>query len=275
MTQPQKPANMKVYEPPRQSGCIMKLICLVLVGAVGWWGYYSYRQGRIVDPSNPEELKKAEKQLQKDIDKTKEKSGEALDKAEKVGQEVMEKAGELSDEAWKQLKRTVASLKEKIKGEPPEKPEQINQLIEESKLAVADDKRKQEQAVSVKKIDGPDGSSVAIERRDKNAPRPTLPNDGEIKITRKIDETSSVKTILDTAREEFIVGCKAYENTSPSNPSATVQKYLRIAAPHFERAMDLCEKARASGVKGNDIDVLEQDAAKRLYDCRKRMELTH
>ena len=269
----QKPAKMEVHEPPQQMGCIMKLLGLALVLVALWWGYYSYRQGKLVDPTDPAELKKAEKQLNKDFDKTKEKSGEALDKAEKVGNEVIEKAGEFGDEAWKTLKRTVDSLKSKIKGDPPDKPEQITTLVEESKLAVADDKRKQEQAVSVKKIEDKDGSSVAIERRDKNGPRPTLPEDPNIKITRKIDEASSVKTVLDTAHEEFIVGCKAYENTSPSNPSATVQKYLRVAAPHFERALDLCDKARGQGVKGGDIDQLEEDSAKRLYDCRKRMEL--
>ena len=260
----QKPSKMR-EEPPAQMGCFMKLIGLCLVVAVGWWGYYSYRQGRMVNISDPEEQKRAEKQLTKDIVVAKEKSTQAIDTA-----------SELGDEAWKQLTRSVESLRKKIRGTPPEKPEDISLLVEESKKAVADDKSKRDVEPLIRRTINPDGS-ITIEKRYPNGPKPELPNDDSIVIKREPGSTAAVvppSTLVD-AQREYILGCDAYKMTDPASPSSQVQKYIRVAAPHFEKALDLCDKARAEKVSGGGIDQLEEDSAKRLYDCRKRMELKH
>ena len=257
----QKPSKMRVEEPA-QMGCFMKLIGLCLVAAVGWWGYYSYRQGHMVDITNPDEQKLAKEQLDKDVVVAKEKSNEAL-----------HKAGELGDEAWKQLNRTVDSLRAKIHGKPPEKPEEISLLVEESKQAVADDQRRKDAEPVLHKTVNPDGS-VTVFRRDPTAPKPELPNDSQIVIKRETDGAApAVPGSFLEAQREFMLGSEAYTMTDPAAPSEQVQKYLHIAAPHFEKSLDLVDKAKAEKMSGSIIDTLEEDATKRLYDCRKRMEL--
>jgi len=77
------------------------------------------------------------------------------------------------------------------------------------------------------------------------------------------------------ARELFKQANEAYAQTDPSEPADKVQKYLRIAAPLYEQVLDQLDKARTAGVPEAKTEALETSAAKRLYDCRKRMRIEH
>jgi len=75
------------------------------------------------------------------------------------------------------------------------------------------------------------------------------------------------------AVEEYANGMKAYAMTDPAAPQAQVQRYLRLAAGHFEVCLYWIDQARAQKVAESVLEPYEQPATKRLYDCRKRMEL--
>ena len=75
------------------------------------------------------------------------------------------------------------------------------------------------------------------------------------------------------AQAEYRVGQEFYILTDPMASQKQVQTNLHLAEPHFSKCLDLLEAARGRNVNGPEIDRLEQAAARRLYDCRKRMEL--
>jgi hypothetical protein len=85
---------------------------------------------------------------------------------------------------------------------------------------------------------------------------------------------STVNPAMTKAINEYADGMKAYTMTDPAAPQAQVQQYLRLAAGHFEVCLYWIDQARAQHVAASVIDRYEQPATKRLYDCRKRMELT-
>ncbi len=75
------------------------------------------------------------------------------------------------------------------------------------------------------------------------------------------------------AQAEYRIGQEYYAKTDPMASQKQVQSNLHLAEPHFSKCLDLLEAARTRKVNGAEIDRLEQAAARRLYDCRKRMEL--
>ena len=244
--------NQRVRKPRQALGCIATLVGLLLVLAVGWWGYYSYRQGRILDLSNPEEQQRALRQLDRDVDST----GEAL----------------------KKFNAELEGLRQRFIGKPPESDAEIKQLVKESEPAA----NGVHGNVQVIDGSGPDENgknedgTIVIIHKDKNAGKPPPVDTGDIKIKRSGEPDATLKPgqkEYQDGLKEFELGCESYQNTSPSEPSEKVQKYLHLAAPHFEASLNACDAARSAGYKGSDIDRLEGNSAKRLYDCRKRMEL--
>ena len=79
---------------------------------------------------------------------------------------------------------------------------------------------------------------------------------------------------LDQAREEMRFGCDLHAKANPSFAShGDVQKYIREAEPHFVKCLDLLDLARKAGASENTVAKMEEAAARRLYDCRKRQEM--
>jgi hypothetical protein len=158
---------------------------------------------------------------------------EAVQQLQQDAETAREKSRELTKEVTDKMISWSGDLNKLLKGKPPETKEEISTLVNESKEAVARETAKQ-----------PEPSA-----------KPRVP------------------TTLERAQESYNQGQKEYVHADPAAPSAQVQRSIRLAAPYFEQVLALCEKARAEGVNGAIIDRLEQDAAKRLSDCRRRMEM--
>ncbi|MCK6471075.1 MAG: hypothetical protein L6R28_04950 [Planctomycetes bacterium] len=165
--------------------------------------------------------------------------GDLQKDATAAGKVVVEKAKVLGDWAMEDLGKM-------IKGKPPETDEEAAALVKESKEEMAANQKAAEatkQAVAAKT----DSASAA----------PAKPAGA-----------------YGQAQAEYSEGAKYYAMTNPlKDSSSDIQKNIRLAAPHFSKCLDLCEKARGEGNGGPGLDDLEQKAAKRLYDCNKRMEL--
>ncbi|HYG77206.1 MAG TPA: hypothetical protein VEK08_19535 [Planctomycetota bacterium] len=173
-----------------------------------------------------------------------------LEQAKADLQKAEEKTSEASRKfvSWAQV--NLEELKTRIKGKPPESKEEISTLVNESKKEV--------------------GSA------EKNG-EPTLRGAGDKDSGAKKPEAakpaSKADTLIAEARSHYRTGLGAYAQTDPSASQQVIQAKLREAEPHFVKCLDLLEQARAQGAGGAELDSLEQAAAKRLYDCRKRMEL--
>jgi len=165
----------------------------------------------------------------------------AVSKSTEVGEKVIEKTAALTGQVTDWAKRNLDDLKSRIKGKPPETKEEISALVEESKKSV-------ESATLIPAP--PEGGGKPVPARTESA-------------------------AWEQAREEFKIGQSAYAKTDPASPSQQVQLNLRVAEPHFVKCLNFLERARLEKVNGAEIDRLEQAAARRLYDCRKRMELLH
>ena len=133
-------------------------------------------------------------------------------------------------------RQSLGDLEKFIKGKPPKTQEEIKELVDESKRDVAKEQAKPAAPASA-------------------SPTPAPPSP------------------LAAAQAEFRAGQEAYVMTDPMASQEQVQKYIRIAAPHFEKCLALCDALRSKGINGDEIGRLEQAAARRLYDCHKRMEL--
>jgi hypothetical protein len=201
---------------PKRTRFLFKFLGLILVGLAALWLWYSYKQGKLIDPTDEKQQRatfdQASADAQRAAQKTKEASVDAL--------------------AWAQ--RSLGDLQKLIKGKPPETKEEVKALVDESKQAAAKEPAK------------PAASAPAI------APPPS--------------------PIAD-AQAEYRTGQDFYIKTDPMASQQQVQSNLHLAEPHFSKCLDLLETARTRGVNGPEIDRLEQAAARRLYDCRKRMEL--
>lgn len=160
---------------------------------------------------------------------------ETLDAARKDAQLAAEKTKEASVDALAWAERSLGDLQKLIKGKPPETKEEIKSLVDESKQAVAKEPEK---------------------------PAPVAPS-----------APPPPPSPIAAAQTEYRVGQEFYALTDPMASQKQVQTNLHLAEPHFSKCLDLLETARTHNVNGPEIDRLEQAAAKRLYDCRKRMEL--
>ncbi|HEY3325380.1 MAG TPA: hypothetical protein VGP72_33315 [Planctomycetota bacterium] len=190
----------KPTPPPRRTRWIFKLLGLLLVPLAGWMAWYSYREGRIPDWLNPEEQRRAKSVAKGDL-------GHAYD--------------------W--MRANLEQLRARIKGPPPETPQQVKDLVSES-------------------------------RDNVQAPPP------------KEDKPKTL-SVLDEAREEYRRGEEAYAKSDPSGSTDEVQANLRLAEPRFAHCLELLDKAAKEQADAKEREKLEQNAARRLYDCRKRMAL--
>jgi len=201
------------YGPPRTTRFIFKLLGLVLVLFAGWVAWYSYRQGKLPDFTDPKQQDEAMKQLSADAQKAKEKSLA------------------LSETAIHWAQASLTDLEKVIKGKPPKTPEESKALVDEAKHEI------------------------------ENPPPPppvhvALPPDP-----------------LANAREEYRIGQQFYVKTDPMASQKQVQDNLHLAEPHFLKCLEMLDAAHGKGASEAAIDTLAQAAARRLYDCRKRMEL--
>lgn len=168
--------------------------------------------------------------------------GDLQKDAAEAGKVVAEKAKVLGDWAMEDLGKM-------IKGKPPETDEEAAQLVKESKEEMAAYQKAAEAAKQ----------AVAAKTETANT-APAAP--------------AKPAGAYGQAQSEYSEGAKYYARTNPlKDSSSDIQKNIRLAAPHFSKCLDLCEKARGEGNGGPGLDDLEQKAAKRLYDCNKRMEL--
>ncbi|GMV83669.1 MAG: hypothetical protein AMXMBFR7_48530 [Planctomycetota bacterium] len=205
--------------PPKKTGFLFKLIGLVFVALAGWLGY-RYYIGKPVDISDRKGLEKAAGELTADMDK-------AAQAAKPVVEEAASKIGEY-------FTYTLDSLREKLKGKPPETKEEITQLVDESKQISS--------APPPKPPDTPPG-------------KPTAP-----------------PSKLEQARLDYQTGSRAYAKADPSAAQQQVQVYVRIAGKYFDRSLRALEEV-PSAQRNAAVDELEQAVARRLYDCNKRKEM--
>jgi hypothetical protein len=220
----------KKYRPPKKTRFLFKLIGLVLVALVGWYGYNVYKSGKVFNPMDPKDQQEIAKSLKKDM-------GKVVDKTKPYAEEGIKKAVEY-------LKYTYEDLKKKIKGRPPETKEEVAALVEESQREVkAADEAANKAAGSATKTPEP-----------KPPPKPA--------------------GAYAQAKAAYREASRYYAKAHPVKASQEeVQNNIRLAAPLFDKCLALCEKARKEGVSEAKIEGLEQAAARRLYTCRKRMEL--
>jgi len=244
---PRGPSEYATKETPRKPKAktrfLFKLLGLALVGLAAWIAWYSMRQGKLPDLTSEEQQKKMLAQAQQDYDK-------AEKKATDVSKKVVSWAEQSLDE-----------LRTHIKGKPPETKEEISDLVNESKREVAQNPP----GFGGPSAAGGGGNGTASGPQKGGPPAappaPTAPK-------------SKGQQLVDDAKEQYRQAAAVYALADPMSSQKIVQDSVHKAAPMFSRCLDLLEQARTNGATGSDIDTLEQSAAKRLYDCRKRMELT-
>ena len=146
--------------------------------------------------------------------------------------------------------RGLADLQKLIKGKPPETKEEAEALVTESQQGL---QKKGEKTPPPPPVD----------KATPAAPAQPLAN----------PPFTRAKAEYRLGQEAYRLALEVYVQTDPSAPQEQVQKYLRKAEPLFVRCLDALERARKEGGSGPEIDSLEQKAAIRLYDCRKRMTL--
>ncbi len=230
---PQK-KRRKVKRPTR---FIFKALGFLLV-ALAVWGYLFLRKSNkslkdVLNPETQEEMKKA---LTKDVEI-----------AAKEAQPHLEKA---AAEAKKFL-YSLAEVKKKIKGKAPE--------TEEDRIALV------KEAQEVARLDA-EAKKSAEAARAANAGQP--------------DETGAPKKAAPQENSSWAMAKKKHREASqifaksgPGASHADRQRYIREAETVYEACLQYCEKARAEGVDGAQIDSLEQNAARCLYTCKKTQEL--
>jgi len=160
-----------------------------------------------------------------------------------------EKATEASKQFVSWAKLNIEDLKKRIKGNPPESKEEVSDLVNESKREVSVKDREAS-------LGGTDKGGAGAKTAQTGA------------------AGTKAESLMKLARESYRTGLGAYAQTDPSSPQQQIQSKLREAEPYFIKCLDLLEQARREGAGGAELDSLEQAAAKRLYDCRKRMELS-
>jgi hypothetical protein len=145
-----------------------------------------------------------------------------------------EKSLAFSEKAINWAQASLGDLEKVIKGNPPKTPEESKALVDESKHN--------------------------IEKAPPPPPPPTAP------VIKAPDPLAG-------PQEEYRIGQQFYAKTDPMASQKQVQDNLRLAEPHFSKCLDMLNSAHGKGASEAEIDRLAQAAARRLYDCRKRMEL--
>jgi len=242
--EPHAEVTRRAAPPPRRgTSFFFKLLGLPLVVIAGWWAYYSWRQGRVVDPLDPGEQRQALGQAERDVDTARHRTGEAAERALEASRKAMDWAA-----------ASLADLRARIHGKPPESREEVSALVAEAPEAEHGQRPRQAPA-------SPPG--------EKGPLTPTLPPSAP---SAKVQAPAEAGPLAE-ARAAYRLGQEAYAMTDPSAPAEQIQKYLALARPHFERCMSLLDQARAKGAAEGELESLEQRAVKRLYDIQKRTVL--
>ena len=166
-----------------------------------------------------------------------EKRAQLLDKAAEDYRQAVKASDEARKWAQKEFKNWEESLSKRLKSPPPKTKEESAALVKETQKEI----------------------------KEPAPPPPVQKSTAAAK--------PKTNTALAKARDEYNLGMKDYAMTDPAASQQQVQKYIRLAAGHFEVCLFHIDKARASGVSEGLLERYEQPATKRLYDCRKRMEL--
>ncbi|MBI3831268.1 MAG: hypothetical protein HY291_17245 [Planctomycetes bacterium] len=175
---------------------------------------------------------------------------------------------ELANETEETVSWASQDLKKLLGSNAPETKEDTVKLVEESKEQVLAGEKK---------------SSVAAPANRTVTPVPAPKKPAAPVAVRQPDRTSGPSAryfpeknpLLNAARDAFQQANVYHAKSDPRVADFdSIQKNIRLAIPLFERCLDECAKARQRGFKGAEVDVLEQAAAMRLYDCRKRETVT-
>lgn len=222
---------------------LWSLAALVLVAVGGWIIYQWTAKGKPPDLTSERGRSEALDALKADVNKAAETSKPYVDVATAKAREFYE--------------YTLDDLQKRLKGKPPETREEITKLVKESEEATRNDPSPWDKT---KPADtGTKTGGTPDEPRISNLPE------------KKPD--AAVTGYLAEAQAAFQAGSKAYAQTDPANSQETVQVHLRIAKQFFEKSLTLIDKARAAGQGSAQLDALEEKVTKRLYDCKKRIEL--
>jgi hypothetical protein len=230
----QKEAAAGQAKPRPRTGCFFKLLGLLLVALAAWLIWYNFRTGWRSNLLDDREQQRAFREMTADY----------------------HKALEVGGDFAKWTERELTNLETRLKGAPPKTKEESAALVKESQQAV-------------EKTDAPPGAGG--ERTKAAGPKPGVGS--KAPAGAKTHPPPPVGPLA-KARAEYEEASRDYMRTDPDAPQAQVQKYLHTAAGHFEKCLYWLDQARAAGAPEAEVGSLEQQAAKRLYDCRKRMELT-
>lgn len=162
-------------------------------------------------------------------------------------------ANKVAEKAKEFYSYSLEELEKRMKGKPPETKEEIAALVKESQDEV------QKSALPVEKT-GDTGAQKS----------PSGPGITNLPPPKKEEPPSGP---LAEAQAAYQTATKAYALTDPAASQEQVQVHVRIAKKYFERCLNYIDKARAGGVTGREIELLEERATKRLYDCNRRLEI--
>lgn len=148
------------------------------------------------------------------------------------------------------VEASLEELQQRIKGPPPDSNEDVKALVAESQR-----------------------NTTFVPPPPVHPDQPDAKPAGNAALVVPPKPPSAVPSPLDPARQEYQRGETYYAKTDPSGSFETVQKHLHLAEPCFVRCLELLDRLPKNASIAADAEKLEQSAAKRLYDCRKRMTL--
>lgn len=238
----------KNYAMRRRLRTILGLVGFIVLILGGWIIYTFVAKGKIVDLTSERGRKEA--------------FGSLKDDAEKVAETTKPYIEEAATKAKEYYSYSLDQLKNRMKGKPPETKEEITALVKESQEATA-------QAPSPWDKTSTPGEAAKTSEPAKSGTEPSEPSAPKVTNLPKPAELDGNEG---KAQLDGTTGMQAYAKTDPMNSQETVQVHLRIALKFFERSLTEIDKARAEG-KGGSLGALEEKVTKRLYDCKKRMEM--
>lgn len=178
---------------------------------------------------------------------------------------------------------SMSELKELAGGQAPETEADTARLVEESKVLTETAEKHAQQAPKYAPYkftsSTADPSRTHASANTRPAGRNSSSSPSRASAAGRSSEPPLFKSAsrdprLDTVREAFAQANVYYALSDPRTASyEAVQKNIRLAMPLLERCLDECDKARKQGIRAAELDVLEQSASMRLYDCHKRTVL--
>lgn len=221
-------------KPRPKTRFVFKFAALIIILLIAYLAWFFVRTGR-----KPEDIAQL-------LDET--KRGELIDQMADDYRKAVNAGDDARKWAEREFKDWDRALTERLKSPPPKTKEESSALVKETK----------------QKLEQPPVPPTPVDTGKATGP-------AEKKVEPPATRTNPA---LAKALEEYEIGMRSYAMTDPAAPQAQVQRYLRLAAGHFEACLYWLDQARAQKVAENVIETYEQPATKRLYDCRKRMELS-